>query len=214
VDTAPIDPEETENPDPTGAPLPWERGGLGGDKDSDQSFAAFDAYRLLGLQRSFVKVAAAVGKSAKMMEKWSSRDNWQVRVRAWDRWNSRAINERVLLGTAAMRERAAGIGLNLQVIAAKRLMEMSEEEKKKLSIGQLASMIRIGTAVEAAARGISPEEMDGALRDTAPTFNISFIADKPDNMVAVRIPTGETGYIPKEKVEAFLAVYPEGTVIA
>lgn len=206
--------EELATSSPGETPLPWERHGLGGEKDSDESFEAFEIYRNLGLQRSFAKVAAQLGKSAPLIERWGRRDNWRVRVQSWDRHSARIINEKVLLGTAAMRERAAGIGLNLQVMAAKRLMKMTEEEIQELSVGQMAMMIRVGQAVESSARAISPEEIDGAIRDTAPTFNIGFVQNVPSDMVAVRLTTGESGYIPLEQVPAFRADYPDATVIA
>lgn len=209
-------PEDDEGEDPGPKPkiLPWERGGLGGEKDSDQSYEAFVAYRDLGLTRSYAKTAEAVGKSSQLMEKWARRDNWQQRALAWDRHSSRIINERVMLGTAAMRERAAGIGMNLQIIAAKRLLKMTEEELATLGVTQLAAMVRIGADVEARARAISQSDIDGAIRESAPTFNIGFVPDKPAEMISVRLPSGEAGYIPKESIEALLADYPEATVIA
>jgi hypothetical protein len=195
-------------------PLPWERGGMGSENETDQSFEAFEIYRELGLQRSLAKTAAALGKSTPMMERWNRRHNWQNRIRAWDRHSSRIINERVLMGTAAMRERAAAIGLNLQVRASQRLLKMTDAEVDSLSVNELASMIRIGTQVETSARTISAEEIDGALRDSAPVFNIGFVTQRPEGMISVRLPTGECGYIAKEFLGAFQADYPEATVIA
>lgn len=59
---------------------PWER--LHG--ESAPAFEAFAKYRDMGADRSLAKVAQELGKSTTLVERWSARDSWVVRVEAWD----------------------------------------------------------------------------------------------------------------------------------
>ena len=51
-------------------------------KESAKAFAAFRAYLEMGPERSLAAVAARLGKSKVMMEKWSRRHRWVERVEA------------------------------------------------------------------------------------------------------------------------------------
>jgi hypothetical protein len=51
-------------------------------RESARAFAAFKAYLDLGPERRLVLAAESVGKSKRMMEKWSRKFDWQVRVQA------------------------------------------------------------------------------------------------------------------------------------
>jgi hypothetical protein len=51
-------------------------------RESDKAFAAFSLYLGMGPQRSLASVAAKVGKSLRLMEKWSRRFGWPSRVAA------------------------------------------------------------------------------------------------------------------------------------
>lgn len=62
----------------TGTPLAFERQ----PKESAKAFAAFSAYFGLGPDRTLSAAAAKVGKSKRMMEKWSRRWNWPGRLTA------------------------------------------------------------------------------------------------------------------------------------
>src|SRR5512137_218682 len=60
----------------SGGPLAFERQ----PKESAKAFAAFSVYLGLGPDRTLAATAAKVGKSKRMMEKWSLRWNWAGRV--------------------------------------------------------------------------------------------------------------------------------------
>ena len=49
-------------------------------KESAKAFAAFKTYLDMGPERSLALVAAKLGKSKVMMEKWSRRFDWPARV--------------------------------------------------------------------------------------------------------------------------------------
>jgi hypothetical protein len=59
----------------------------------------------------------------------------------------------------------------------------------------------------------SSEQRSGPERDDVPTFTIQFIPLRPEGMVGCRLTTGQTGYIPRERVAEFLAAYPDSVVI-
>jgi hypothetical protein len=52
------------------------------ERESNKAFAAFKIYLELGPERSLAGAAEKLGKSKRMMEKWSRKFNWPVRVQA------------------------------------------------------------------------------------------------------------------------------------
>jgi hypothetical protein len=53
-------------------------------RESDAAYEAFSLYVSLGDRRSLAAVASALRKSPALIERWSSRDHWQRRVRGQD----------------------------------------------------------------------------------------------------------------------------------
>ena len=51
-------------------------------KESDKAFAAFTMYLSLGPERSLSLAAGKMGKSRRLMERWSKRFDWSARVQA------------------------------------------------------------------------------------------------------------------------------------
>src|SRR5262245_48648198 len=74
----------------------------------------FQCYRELGMERSYRKVAAAVSRTKRMVERWGSKWNWIERAAAWDaeldRWIRAASTAEIL----SMRFRHVGIAHALQ----------------------------------------------------------------------------------------------------
>lgn len=118
---------------------PWERR----DAETDQAWAAFVAFRDMGLERSLGKVAVQLSKSKPLMQRWSIRHSWVMRTRSWDRevdklWRlqlrvaQRKSAER-MMNTAAAAMQVAGAGLSqiatkpgdLKAQDIARLMEVS-----------------------------------------------------------------------------------------
>jgi len=52
-------------------------------RESEKAFAAFSLYLSQGPERSLAKVAWKLGKSKRLMEKWSKRFDWPARVAAY-----------------------------------------------------------------------------------------------------------------------------------
>jgi hypothetical protein len=59
-------------------PLPFEQQ----DRESNKAFAAFKTYLELGPERSLATAGDKLGKSKRMMEKWSRKFDWPARVQA------------------------------------------------------------------------------------------------------------------------------------
>jgi hypothetical protein len=90
-------------PDP-----PWHRAHDEKDtSETDAAYQAFTTYRDMGLARSTAKVARVLGKSKTLMDRWSARWRWRMRVEAWD--NDLDLERRVRMNDAIreMAERQA-----------------------------------------------------------------------------------------------------------
>jgi hypothetical protein len=189
----------------------WERR----DNESPEAYEAFQAYLNLGPTRSLARTGQVLGKSTTLMEDWSTpnKHGWVRRALLWDRHQARLMNEVVLLGTASMRQRLTNQAMNMQLRAAKKIHDMSDQEIAALTPAQSVAFFRAAATVEMAARKIPDSELDQAERDDAPTFNITFLQGRPEGMVSVRMRTGEVGYIPAERVAEFLVEYPDAVAI-
>lgn len=175
--------------------------------ESSEAFAAFETYRLMGQSRSLAKTAAQLGKSVQLIEQWAAprRHEWRKRVLAWDRHEARYINNEVLAGTAAMRQRLTSHAISMQLRAASVIQDMTPDDLRRLTPAQIVAFFKAGADVEMKARAIPVGELEADVRAAVPTFTISFIPSKPDGMVSVRLSTGEAGCIPAERVDEFLA---------
>jgi hypothetical protein len=201
---------KTQQSDPaTTAIKAWERQ----EGESQEAYEAFEQYLGMGAQRSLVKVAKLVGKSHTLIERWSVRDQWQGRVVHHDRWRARALNEEILLGTAEMRQRAIKTAMAIQARVAQRVTNMSKAEIAKLRPREIAALFNSATKAEASARDISLDDLDDDEHQIVPTFQINFLPSKPEGFVAVRLRSGEAGYIPRDQVARFKADYPDAVVI-
>lgn len=69
----------------------WERL----DRETDRAFEAFQIYRdMRAVERSLQNVADDLGHNTKRhIERWSSENDWQDRVRAYDQWQDRRRQE-------------------------------------------------------------------------------------------------------------------------
>jgi DNA-binding transcriptional regulator YiaG len=138
---------------------------------------------------------------------------WVRRALLYDRHEARAINEEMMAGKAGMRRRLAQQAMNLQHRAGTRIKDMTPSEIARLTPAQVVSFLRAAAEIETKARTVSDSELGQSERDDAPTFNINFIPSRPEGMTAVRMRTGEAGYIPSERVDEFLAEFPDAVAV-
>lgn len=186
------------------------------DRQADESAVAneaFEAYRTMGLSRSLVKVGEKLGKSTALMERWSKRHSWQMRALAWDRHEARITNERVLLGTAGMRERMTVLAMQMQSRAQNRILRMTEAEINEMRPADVVAIMRAAADIERKAREISEDEMNTILPEFVPKFEVQVI--RPGKgMIGVQLGDGRYGYIPEQTVERFRRDHPGAVVIA
>jgi len=195
---------------------PWERQ----QNESEEAFAAFDIYAKLGEKRSIAKTADVVpnrdgglGKNHTLLEKWSAKYQWVTRAAAWDRYEARSLNEKLVMGRAEMRSRIITQAKNLQAHTAKRILEMTPSEIAQLPPRVAAQITKLAVDMEMKAREISAAELESGKGDFAPTFVIEFVPAKPPTMIQVRMPDGVTGFIPPESEARFFADNPEAVII-
>lgn len=186
---------------------PWERVPT----DTDRSFEAFEAYRTMGIGRSLSKAALHISKSIQLLERWSKQHKWYERVQAFDRYEARTVNERVLLGTAEMRQRMVNQALGMQARAQSRILKMTDDDIAQLRPSEVIALMRVASDMERKARDIP--EAQFMMFDKMPTFEVQVI--RPGvGMVGVQLEDGRYGYIPERNVERFRADHPEAVVVA
>ena len=183
----------------------WERQ----NSDTDRAYEAFEVYRDLGQQRSLAKVAQKSGKHITLIERWSSRDSWAVRVVAFDRYQSGVINERVLRGTASMRERQVMLAMQMQTQAQQRLLSMSDAELATMRPVDVCAVMRMASEMERQAREVPNTE---ELPEVQPEFEVRIIRPNGAGMVAVNL-DGRYGWIPRDQVDRFRHDHPEAVII-
>jgi hypothetical protein len=188
---------------------PWDRQ----DSESNAAFEAFELYKGMGLTRSLAKVAEKLGKSVTLIERWSQRDGWKIRTLAWDRHEARITNERVVLGTAGMRERMTILAIQMQSRAQNRILKMTETEINQMRPIDVVAIMRAAADIERKARAIPDEEMDSILPEFVPRFDVQIINPGRDK-VGVQMGDGRYGYILASEVERFRRDHPEAVVIA
>jgi len=113
-------PFEDSGSHPQSVTQPWDRQ----PGESENAFAAFDAYRLMGSDRSLTKLGGRLGKTRQMIEDWSWRHSWTMRTLAWDQHEAWQLNQLLLSGTAKMREPDLAIARTFEGPTSLRLSAM------------------------------------------------------------------------------------------
>jgi hypothetical protein len=187
--------------------MPWERR----PSDTDKSFEAFEEYRIMGTNRSLAKLALKLHKSVQLMDRWSKQHGWYDRVQQFDRHEARAVNERVLLGTAEMRQRMVNQSLGMQARAQSRILKMTDDDIASLKPGEVIQLMRVAADMERKARDIP--EAQFMMFDKMPTFEVQVI--RPGiGMVGVQLEDGRYGYIPEKAMEQFRTDHPGAVIVA
>ena len=124
---------------------PWEMQST----DTPKSWEAFVVYRDME-KRSLAKVAAKLGKSIKLIERWSQKHNWVERVAAWDEEKDRLIRVELTKDIGAMRKRHADLAAAMLVKAARAMQKIPDDEIKASDISR---MIETATKLERISKG-------------------------------------------------------------
>lgn len=139
----------------------WERL----ENESPEAYEAFSLYRdMKPDERSVAEVGRRLGKSKTLMERWSSRHEWQRRVREYEKHVDAIALRKATTQLAEMRARHIKIGQLLQTKGLKALEKIKEED---ISAKNAIRMVTDGmkyeeemAAAEFAAH--APAERDGA----------------------------------------------------
>lgn len=124
---------------------PWEMQST----DTPKSWEAFVVYRDME-KRSLAKVADKLGKSIKLIERWSQKHNWVERVAAWDEEKDRLIRIELTKDIGAMRKRHADLAAAMLVKAARAMQKIPDDEIKASDISR---MIETATKLERISKG-------------------------------------------------------------
>ena len=111
---------------------PWERQ----ENETPKQFEAFKIYRDME-NRTIAKVGKQLGKSAALMERWSSQNSWVDRTAAWEDEQDRILRQEQIKDIKRMRERHAKIAFDGLERAAEALMYIPLEEIKMSDVSKL-----------------------------------------------------------------------------
>jgi hypothetical protein len=140
-------------------------------RESSKAFAAFSLYLGLGPQRSLEAVADKLGKSKRMMEKWSKRHAWGARVLAQSEYLAglereatgglvRAKANEWLARQQKLRE--AEWSMHEQCIAAARrgLAAFMDREKIYANLADIARMVEVASKMGRLASGMATDKTE------------------------------------------------------
>ena len=148
---------------------PWERQ----PGESEPAFAAFTVYRDMAEKRSLREVGRQLGKSRALIERWSSKWNWQERVRAYDNDLQKQQHVQAIKNSKKMAERHIDIALQMQVKALQALKALQPE---KLDGRTLIALIREAARLERANR-VDMERLTAAGSEQEAGLNAGSLAE-------------------------------------
>lgn len=117
--------------------------------DTPKSWEAFVEYRDME-KRSLAKVADKLGKSVKLIERWSQKHDWVNRVASWDEEKDRLVRIELTKDIGAMRKRHADIASAMLMKAARALARIPDDEIKATDITR---MVDVATKLERISKG-------------------------------------------------------------
>ena len=129
----------------------WER-------QSNESYPAFEAFKTYLTERSYPKVAEKLSKSLPLIKRWSKNYAWRSRADAWDREISRRAMEKASEEFAAMIERQINIGRLFQSRGAKAIQEMDLSNLPPKFLPALVELTKSGVNMERTARQLKKDK--------------------------------------------------------
>lgn len=169
----------------------WERRTNGEGNESQEAYAAFLDYLLMGSVRSNGKVASKCHKALSLINRWSARYAWVARASAYDSAMAQAVIDAHVKAAAGSeieryrkraRDQAASLGSivahGLRIIAAK----MPQLTEADLAADKLAPLLRALAAcsqagLDAEAQAIGVTDLLGVLDDGSNGKDQSAAAD-------------------------------------
>lgn len=124
--------------------------------ESAKAYQAFEVYRDMGPDRSLERVGQLLGKSTVTVERWSTANDWQARVRAFDEAAAAKASERALEDAATVRARQAQHAKAIQLRAMQKIAAMDPGD---MSMSEATRAWQVGAEAERKALGI-PEKVE------------------------------------------------------
>lgn len=123
------------------APLLWERQ----PEETPKAYEAFCEYRDMGEKRTIAKVAEKLGKSDKLLERWSAKYEWVKRVAAWDDELDRQTARELIKDMAKTRARQRKQALKMQHKGLELLNDIRPGDAK---LSEIVSLLKLGMEQE------------------------------------------------------------------
>jgi len=141
------------------------------------------------------------------------------RVREFDADQARQIHQQLVQDSASMRSRIAERGQQLQERVMQRILTMKPEEINQLTAYEVCLLLRCGTSMEIPARDFGEAlASEGRFHVppglATPTFMFEVVRPGcPEGIVPVCLPSGEAGYILRDRVDDFKRDFPDAHVL-
>lgn len=119
--------------------------------ETAKAFQAFEVYRDLGPDRSLVRLSQAHGKSIATVTEWSTRHDWQARVRAFDEFVAARAADKAVESAASIRARQAKHAQAMQLRAMQKFAASGPED---MSVAEATRAFQVGAEVERKVMGI------------------------------------------------------------
>lgn len=127
-------------------------------KESGPRWEAFQAYRDMPPgKRSLQKTADGLGKSLRILAKWSKEDKWQERCEAFDRYLDAQATAKRIEGIADMNKRHINVAEQILEKAAQGLEYINPVEIKPSDV---AKLVDTAAKLERLARGDATEVVE------------------------------------------------------
>jgi hypothetical protein len=98
--------------------------------ETDRAWHAFVQYRDMGHNRTLAAVAKSLGKSNTVVERWSVRWSWRVRIAEWDREADKRSREADFEALKEMRARQLQIATLMQGLGSLELQKLAGRAQK------------------------------------------------------------------------------------
>jgi hypothetical protein len=126
--------------------------------ETGPAWEAFLTYREMGLSRSAAKVAKALGKSATLMNRWSSAHGWVERAAAWDTHLDQRATAAQVQEIENMKARHVRLAEAVQKLTAAEIDKMiaaseADPGKPTLLPKDVRLLLKEGTTLERVSRG-------------------------------------------------------------
>ncbi|MBP9201104.1 MAG: hypothetical protein KBF47_13930 [Gemmatimonadales bacterium] len=121
--------------------------------ETAKAYQAFEVYRDLGAERSLEKAyrQLTTGSPLEVLKQWSSRHDWQARVRAFDEYVAARAADKAVETAASVRARQAQHAKAIQFRAMQKFATVTPEG---MSVGEATRAWQVGAEVERKALGI------------------------------------------------------------